>query len=476
MIFNSIEFLLFFPIVILIYYLVPRKFRYIWLLLCSYYFYLSQSTSFVSLLLLTTISTYLTGIFLGNRKSLGVKKIVITICIILNLGILLAFKYLGLLTEMFMGRNLNLILPIGISFYTFQAVSYIVDCYRGKISPEKNIIRYALYVSFFPCILSGPINKAHDFMDELKCQNDLSLDDLKFGMMKMLWGYFLKLVIAARLTILVDTVYADAGSFGGASLMTAAVCYLFMLYCDFAGYSCIAIGAAQMLGIKMKENFRQPFFSLSMSELWGRWHVSLSSWLKEYLYFSLGGNRKGQARKYLNMMIVFIVSGIWHGSNPTFLIWGLLNGAFLIAGNILRERREAFAIRSGFAKWERTRACLMRIGVYCLYAFTMIFFAADSLKSAWSVIAGIFTRFSLISVFRGELFGLGLGVFNLLFSGLMAIAVMIADGYCYKNDWDITEMIRRMPNVVRWAFYLMLVILILFSANLTGTEFIYSKM
>lgn len=475
MIFNSIPFLLFFPIVILLYYVAPKKYRYIWLLICSYFFYMCQDGAFVSLLILTTLSTYVAGILLGKANTNAGKNIILAVTVCLNIGILAYFKCFGLLSGFF-GNGASLILPIGISFYTFQALSYIIDCYQGKIEPQTNVFRYALYVSFFPSILSGPINKASEFIPELKCEADLDLNNVKLGLQKMLWGYFLKLVIAARLTILVDNVYADVGAAKGASLFLAAVAYLFMLYCDFAGYSSIVIGASKILGINMRENFMQPFYSLSMGELWKRWHISLSSWLRNYLYFPLGGNRKGEVRKYINQMIIFIVSGIWHGVTMTFLVWGFLNGAFLVAGNLLKNSRDKVAAKIGFDKFIRTRRVLLRIGVYLLYGFTMIFFASKSMEDAIGVIVGMFTRFSIVSLLHGELFGLGLGVFNLAFVIVMAIFVLVADGFCYRNTCDITGLFARIPTIARWGIYLAIVVVILFSANLTGTEFIYSKM
>lgn len=477
MIFNSIPFIIFFPIVVILYYLCPKKIRYIWLLLCSYFFYMTQSSDFVALLLLTTITTYLAGIAICKVNSITLKKVFIGITFVLNVGIIVYMKYTNFFLEMFGSKErFNLFVPIGISFYTLQALSYIMDCYRGKISPMYNIARYALYVSFFPTLLSGPINRSYDLMPELTCTNKLELDNVKQGMQKMLWGYFLKLVIAARLTILVDTVYQNPDEYSSVSLVLAAISFLFMLYCDFEGYSLIAIGASKILGINMRDNFRQPFYSTSMSELWRRWHISLSTWLREYLYFPLGGNRKGTARKYINTMIVMFVSGIWHGANYTFFVWGILNGLFLVVGSALKDRRDQLATAIGLAERAKLRTVLQRIGVYILYGFSMIFFANDSLAGACSVIRGIVTRISIKSVLTGELFSLGLGTFNLLFVIVLAVFVMVVDGLCNRRQCDITGLMKTTPTYIRWIAYLTIVVLILFSSNLSGTEFIYSKM
>lgn len=479
MIFNSIPFIIFFPLVVLIYYIIPHKVRYIWLLIVSYFFYLCQSTSFVSLLLISTAVTYLSGILLekSNRAKTPAiaKKTVVAATVVINLGILLVFKYTDFFLELIGNtRRFNLILPIGISFYTFRAVSYIVDCYRGKIVPEKNPLKLALYLSFFLSLLSGPIERACDFLPELSKKVDFDLENVKCGMQKMLWGYFLKIAVAGRLSILVDNVYSNSDGYRGLSLVFAALSYLFMLYCDFEGYSQIAIGGARVMGITMRENFRQPFYSENMGVLWRRWHVSLSTWFRDYLYIPLGGNRKGVRRKYLNLMIVLFLSGVWHGANLTFFIWGLLNGAYIVIGQMTISRRDDLAAKMNIPA--KVRLFFKRVGVYILYAFTFIFFANDSVKSAWLVIKGIFTRFSLSPSGILEIFSLGLGKFNLLLTVLLALFVLVVDGKCYKYDCEFSTLLKKTPTWLRWMIYYAVLILILFSANLTGKEFIYSKM
>lgn len=439
---------------------------------------MTQSTSFVALLIASTIITYIAGICLERTDKTSYKNIIVALSFISNIGILCFMKYSGVILGWLGADNPvhSLFLPIGISFYTFQALSYVMDCYRHKISAEKNIIRYALYVSFFPSLLSGPINKSYDLLPELAASHNLDLDNVKTGLQKMLWGYFLKLVIAARLSIVVDTVYANMDGFTGFSILVAAIFYLFMLYCDFAGYSQMAIGAAKILGITMKENFKAPFYSLSMSELWKRWHISLSSWLQEYLYYPLGGNKKGAARKYINIMIVFLVSGLWHGVTINYIVWGILNGLFIVVGGMTLKYRQSAAERIGLAAHVKIYNLLRRVGVYCLYGFSMIFFANSRFGEALMVIAGIFTRFSIRAVVSGEIFGVGLGVFNLLLTVVMIVFVLIIDGYCNVYDCDFAGLLTRIPTIVRWAMYIMIVMLIMFSANLTGKEFIYSTM
>ena len=481
MIFNSIPFIIFLPIVALGFYIIPQKFKVLWLLIASYFFYMCQDTAFVSLLIFSTIITYGAGILLGrinfaaSSHAIFLRRFTATFAVIINLAILIIFKYADFFLELFGSSvRFSLLLPIGISFYTFEALSYIIDVYRGKITPERNILKLALYLSFFLNILSGPINRASDMLPEVSKRVTFDLENVKVGFQKMLWGYFLKLCVAARLSIIVDNVYANIDGYRGLSLAAAAVFYLFMLYCDFEGYSQIAIGAARIMGIRMQENFRQPFYSDSMSILWRRWHVSLSSWFRDYLYIPLGGNRKGTARKYLNLIIVLFLSGVWHGANLTFFIWGLLNGIFIVAGQITIGVRDNIAARLKITGG--LRLFLKRCGVYILYAFTFIFFANDSVNNAFMAIRGIFLRFEISPSAIMEIFGLGLGKFNLLLVILMMLLVMIVDGKCFKRDCDFSALMKVTPTYIRWGLYYAMLIMILFSANLSGKEFIYSKM
>lgn len=484
MLFNSIPFIILFPVAVLLYYVVPAKFRYVWLLALSYAFYYVQSEGFTALLVISTVITYITGVAVANIDGKKGKKAVLIGAVAIHLLILFVFKYLDFTLDLCgSGLRLNLVLPLGISFYTFQAISYIADVYSGRIEYEKNPLKLALFVSFFLSIVSGPINRAGDMLPQFAKPVPFSLERTKIGMQKMLWGYFLKLAIAGRLAIVVENVYEDASAYPGFAVAFAAVSYMFMLYCDFEGYSQIAIGSGYLLGITMKENFRQPFFSLSMSEMWRRWHVSLSSWFRDYLYIPLGGNRRGTVRKYVNIFIVLFLSGIWHGANLTFFVWGALNGAYIILGQILIPYRDKVAnalkgkichTESARERFERVRDALKRIGVYILFTHTFIYFANDSLVSAWTAVKSILVRFSPLQA--GCVTTLGLGTYNLALTFIMAVFVLVADRAAYKKGCDTPSLIRNIPTPARWAIYYGLLIAILFSANLTGQEFIYSKM
>ncbi len=483
MLFCSIMYMLILPAVFVINRLVPKRYRYIWLLFCSIAFYVSQNSSFSLALVAAIIITYAAGLLIPFVEDHTVKKIVTAIGIIAPLLILIFYKYINFSLELFgSALRLKIAVPLGISFYTFQSVSYIMDVYRKKTEPVKNPLKLALFLSFFLSVVSGPINRAKDVIPQFSDPEDPSFESIKCGMQKMLWGYFLKLAIAGRLAIAVDNVYADPASYSGAAIAFAALAYLFMLYCDFEGYSQIVIGSGYLLGIRMKENFSQPFMSLSMGEVWRRWHVSLSSWFRDYLYIPLGGNRKGSLRKYINIFTVLAVSGLWHGANMTFVIWGALNGAYIIIGQLLIPYRDRIAARisdslkegSGMI-FERVRTFLRRVGVYILTSFTFIFFANKNVATAWYAIKGILMRFTFRGVLT-ELFLLGLGRFNLALTLVMALFVLIADNASYKKGCDTPSLIKNIPAPVRWAVYYALLIAILFSANLTGKEFIYSRM
>ncbi len=485
MLFNSVAYILILPAVLLINRLIPKRYRYLWMLVCSGLFYYSQGSGFVMLLAVSAAVTYIAGLAIAYTDSRAVKKITASAAVVAGVLILFLYKYLDFTLELFRSPlRLDLAVPLGISFYTFMAVSYITDVYRDAEKVEKDPLKLALFLSFFPSIVSGPINRANDVIPQMCAPEDLTFERTKRGMQKMLWGYFLKLAIAGRLAIVVDNVYANSDAYPGFSIAFTALAYLFMLYCDFEGYSQIVIGSAYMLGITMKENFRQPFMSQSMQELWRRWHVSLSGWFRDYMYIPLGGNRHGTVRKYINVFIVLLVSGIWHGANMTFVIWGALNGAYIIIGQLLIPYRDRLAerIRSKLcgtetakAVFDRVRAAAKTVGVYLFSSFTFIFFANKDVTSAWYAVRGILTRFSLAGALSG-LTQLGLGTANLAAVLVLALFVLVADHHAAKRSCDTPSLIKNIPVFWRWVIYYALIIAILFSANLTGKEFIYSRM
>lgn len=341
MLFNSIDFLIFLPIVLVIYYIIPMKYKHIWLLISSYYFYMCWNAKYVLLIFVSTVITYLSGILIDKVEKtwsdvdkLGkYKKLILALSFVSNLGILFYFKYINftldiatrVLSKVNISMNVpvfDVILPVGISFYTFQALSYSVDVYRGEVAPEHDFFRYALFVSFFPQLVAGPIERSKNLLTQLREPRKFDFGYAFDGILLMLWGFFLKIVLADRIAIFVDTVYGDCEHYQGIYLIVATILFAVQIYCDFSGYSSIAMGTAKLLGIELMDNFNAPYLSTSVADFWRRWHISLTSWFKDYLYIPLGGSKKGSLRKYFNKMIVFMLSGLWHGAQLTFVVWG----------------------------------------------------------------------------------------------------------------------------------------------------------
>lgn len=437
MLFNSLQYLIFLPIVCLIYFVIPKKIRYIWLLVSSYYFYMCWNAEYAILILVSTVITYLSGLLLErikkNSKSGKRSKAVVASSFVLNLGILAYFKYAGFAAGIAqsvgsaVGIDINvpsfdIILPVGISFYTFQALSYTMDVYRNEIYAEKNFLRYALFVSFFPQLVAGPIERSKNLLKQLNVAKDFNLKRVREGIIVMLWGYFLKVVIADRIAIFVDAVYGNYAQFPGMYLVVATVLFALQIYCDFYGYSVIAKGTAHIFGIELMENFNAPYLSVNVSEFWRKWHISLTSWFKDYLYIPLGGSRRGIIRKYLNKMIVFLVSGLWHGAEMSFVIWGGLNGLYQVIGEMTASLRKAFRIKIRVRENAFPIKLVQGIITFVLIDFSWIFFRASTVADAFNIIKSIFTMDNAQILFNGELFKCGLDLSNFV---LMIVAVVV---------------------------------------------------
>ena len=461
MLFNSLKFLVFFPAVVILYYLLPKKARNFWLLAASYVFYMGWNAKYVLLLFTSTLITYLSGLALeaikGSsreeaRKTKG-KKWVVAVSFLLNLGILFYFKYMNFFLDTLtaaaslLGLTLNvprfdILLPVGISFFTFQALSYTADVYRGEIYAEKNFLRYALFVSFFPQLVAGPIERSKNLLLQLDDPKPFDFDRAREGFLLMLWGYFLKIVLADRIAIFVDTVYGDIGAFPGWYLVVATLLFAVQIYCDFGGYSTIAVGASKILGIALMENFDAPYLSASVGQFWRRWHISLTSWFKDYLYIPLGGSRKGKARKYLNKMIVFLVSGLWHGADASFVIWGGLNGLYQVLGEALTPVRDRLCGVLGLHRETLGHRIAQTVLTFLLIDFSWIFFRAADFSQAVSVIRSIFTAANLFVLFDGSLYGCGLDRKNFLLM-LLCIGLLLLADLCKRRGIVLRQVVTR---------------------------------
>ena len=452
MLFNSIQFLVFFPIVVLIYFLIPKKVRYIWLLLASYYFYMGWNAKYALLLLFSTVVTYISGIVLGRIKEseveAAVKKRRMNLCVAgsfaINLGVLFWFKYFDFAVDninyvlakfnlTILNPSFDIILPVGISFFTFQALSYTMDVYRGDIKAERNFLKYALFVSFFPQLVAGPIERSKNLLKQIDEDHPFDYRMFCDGIYLMLWGYFLKMVLADRIAIVVDQVYGDISQYGGMYVVIATVLFAFQIYCDFAGYSTIAMGAAKVMGFRLMENFNAPYMSQSVAEFWRRWHISLSSWFKDYLYIPLGGSRKGKWRTYLNILIVFAVSGLWHGASWTFVIWGVLNAIFQIVGAMTKDWRQKIAKKLNLQVDSTANQIARTLVTFALVDFAWIFFRAESVSQALQAIKSMLTVFNPWILFDDSLYMLGMSrrSFGVMIFGL--ILLIVVDIMKYKG-------------------------------------------
>ena len=391
MLFNSLEFLLFLPLVLVLYYLLGSSMRWVLLLAASYYFYMSWEVSLIILILISTVIDYLVSNGIARQESHRKKKWLLAVSVLSNLTILGVFKYADFFIEninqviLAAGGTskihlLRLILPMGISFYTFQTMSYTIDVYKGKLKPEKHLGIFALYVCYFPQLVAGPIERAGNLLGELRKKVSFSYENLSWGFRLMIWGFFKKVVIADRLGIYVDQIYNNPSGYDGLALILGSALFAIQIYCDFSGYSDIAIGVSRMFGIKLRINFKLPYTALSFSEFWTRWHISLSQWFRDYLYIPLGGNRASKPRWLLNLLIVFLVSGFWHGAAWTFIIWGGLHGLYLIVENLLPKREASNNILLKGVKM---------LFVFILVDFAWIFFRANSLSDAFHIIENL---------------------------------------------------------------------------------------
>lgn len=502
MLFNSFSFLLFFPIVVIAYYVMPKKLRHVWLLVCSCYFYMCWNPRYLLLILFSTVITYACGLLIERADTIKKKKYCVGITIFANLSILLVFKYLGFVFEtltdvlavvgIYMEASaVDLLLPVGISFYTFQTIGYIIDVYREKTKAEHNFITYALFVTFFPQLVAGPIERSSSLLSELKNVKTADLWDEERnsrGFLLMLWGFFQKMVIADRVSILVDYVYENAEMYSGFVLVVAAVFFAFQIYCDFAGYTNIARGAAAILGVRLMNNFKQPYFAQSVKEFWARWHISLSSWFKDYLYIPLGGSRKGELRKYINLLIVFLVSGLWHGAAYTYLIWGLLHGVYRVVEEI------------GSKGWKRLKACgyagkqenavasenaedatipnfFRMLIVFALVDFAWIFFRAETLGQGVQFCKRmLFCGLNPWVLFDGTMYTLGLDAKDFWIAIIAIAMLLIVDAMQYAGV-DIYRIYRRQNVIVRtgvvYLFIFVVLIWGIYGAGYDAAQFIY---
>lgn len=466
MLFNSIAFLLFFPILCALYFCIPAsqlRLRNLLLLVASYYFYMNWDPAYALLLLTSTVITYLAALGIGYFKEKRKKKICLVSSLVLNLAILFLFKYFNFLAMNIetalqaSGLAVNmpkfaLLLPVGISFYTFQALGYSIDVYRGTVKIERDFPTYALFVSFFPQLVAGPIERSQNLLPQFKQQHRFDYDAVMSGVKLMVWGYFMKLVLADRCGIYVDTIFNNVDKHNGGSYLVASLLFPFQIYGDFAGYSLIAIGVARVLGFRLMENFHRPYFACTIGEFWHRWHISLSTWFKDYVYIPLGGNRVGKLRNYFNLLITFVVSGIWHGANWTFLCWGTIHGILLCI-------EKAFGISK--QKYTGVKKSFHWAATFVLVCFAWILFRANNLSDAVSVVTGIFTNLGTPKPEYANFMAIGL-----------AMTVLFTKEFADEFNWKI-RVADSKSWLVRHIYLIIMIAYIILFGVLGGDQFIY---
>lgn len=483
MLFNSFSFLAFFTAVVVIYYLIPHKFRWLLLAIASLYFYSTFKLSYVLLLLGTALVVYLLGLAIGTTQGLGQKRTLLAVGVLAALAPLIVFKYFDFFAEsidaLLLGvrpegsasllPRLGFLLPAGLSFYTFSCVSYLADIYREKLAPERHIGRFALYIAFFPKLLAGPIERATTFLPQLLRPVRFTPEGVSLGLQLILWGLFKKVVIADRLAAFVDTTYQMPGFASPVALVIATYFYAFQIYCDFSGYSDIAIGAARVLGLNLMENFRRPYFARSVPEFWSRnrWHISLNAWFRDYLYIPLGGSRVSRPRFYFNILAVYMVSGLWHGAAWTFVIWGGLNGLFHLLS------MGAASLKQKVAKGVRLPApigsILSILVTFHLILVTWVFFRAASLSDAIAVLSRIAESVpELPSLFKaypitGEVY------LSIALIGVLLLVEVLDE---WRAFWE--KLVTR-PVYVRWAFYYALLICLVVIGQWGQKQFVYMQ-
>lgn len=485
--FTSLGFFVFFPAAALLYFLVPGRLRAGWLLLVSLAFYLQAGLAGGLALLFSIATTYAAGRLLETRK----RKAVLVVTLLVNIGILLFFKYFAFFLEnvnLLRGRMgagvwenpFRLILPLGISYYTFQVIAYLTDVYRGTIRAEKNFLHYALFVSFFPKVVSGPIERGEKFLPQIKaCLNGKLWDGSRVaaGLSRMLWGYFLKLVLADRAAILVDEVFGSYWLYGSVELWTAALFFYIQIFCDFAGYTNIALGMAQVMGFSLQENFNAPYFARTIKDFWGRWHISLSLWLRDYIYIPLGGNRKGRLKKYRNLFLTFLVSGLWHGASWGFVIWGGLHGFYQIAGDVVKPYVERINGRLHTKTESFSYRAMQTMKTFLLAAFAFIFFRARTGIDGLRYVKRMFTHWNPWALFDGSLYQLGLSEKYWHLFLFLLLFLLVAEGLHYRKGARLEQLLSAQCIWFRWgvwmALFLAIVILGAYGPAYEAENFIY---
>ena len=480
MTFNSWEFLIFYPIVAALYFLLPKKMKWPLLLIASYYFYAFYQADLLFLIILTTAVSFFMSHLIERTEKASLKKLYLSLTLVVCLGVLFFYKYFNFLGTSVAGiislfgkeppsLVLDLVLPVGISFYTFQTLSYVIDVYRGQVKTEKNFFFYALFVTFFPQLVAGPIERPSNLIPQLKEAHAPTRANFVRGGKQMLLGFFKKICVADLVASYVSAVYNSPDQATAPSIIIATLMFAVQIYCDFSGYTDIATGCARIMGIKLMKNFDHPYSATSVKEFWARWHISLSGWFRDYLYIPLGGSRRSPLRNMLNVFIVFLVSGLWHGANWTFVVWGALHGLYRVVGTLTLDKRNALISRTGLKTDSPLVVGVRRVVTFLLVCLAWVFFRANSISDAFTLLGALFTRSaSLGSAFAS----MQLDTVSILLV-IFAVATMILiDRAVSYDEVDSSDILTRDGAFIYYVFAVMFVWLLLLSRGQSST-FIY---
>lgn len=476
MLFNSLEFAVFFPLVCVLYFTLPHRARVPMLLVASCFFYMAFVPAYILILAATILIDYTSAIYL--EKTTGrTRAALLGVSIAATCAILFFFKYFNFFADSLTGLatlagwqmappTLQIILPIGLSFHTFQSLSYVIEVYRGRQTAERDLVVFSTYVMFFPQMVAGPIERPQNLLGQFREHHFFDEDRVVSGLQRMGWGFFKKLVIADRLALYVNDVYAAPQNFTGLQLTLATLFFAYQIYCDFSGYSDIAVGSARVLGFRLMENFQTPYASTSIGEFWRRWHISLSTWFRDYVYIPLGGSKVSPLRQARNLLVTFAASGLWHGANWTYVIWGLLNGVYLVIGRFTEGARQRVADTLGLSRVPALQGALARLTTFALICVAWVFFRANTLGDAWFVLT------HLAHDWNWHRIGTEQFLLRQLPIAVTGIVVLETAQYIHAH-WPLPLQVRRWPVLPRWAVYATCIVGILLFGVYQQAQFIY---
>ncbi|MCW3121245.1 MAG: poly(beta-D-mannuronate) O-acetylase [Flavipsychrobacter sp.] len=485
MLFNSIPFVFFFIVVTVLYFMLPHRYRWVLLLAASCFFYMFFKPVYILILAFTIVIDYYAGILLEDEPDKVKKKKYLVMSLIANIGVLAVFKYYNFLNgnvselAQMMGFTnhmpfLRIALPIGLSFHTFQAMSYTIEVYRGNHKAERHFGIYSLYVMFYPQLVAGPIERPQNMLHQFHEEKFFNYNNAVTGLRLMMWGMFKKVVIADRLAVVTDPVFDHPGMHSSLNILVAAVFFSIEIYCDFSGYSDIAIGSARIMGFKLMNNFSQPYNAKSISEFWRRWHISLSTWFKDYLYIPLGGNRVSRNRRNFNLFLVFLVSGFWHGANWTYIVWGAIHGFYMVFADVTAPVRNKLRAITGIAKAKLLDSVVQRVLTFSLVTIAWVFFRANTMHDALYILGRLPDAFrEAVQIITRKIPMVKFPIADARMEVCLLVIVLLEVVHAVQKKRSINTLIQNQPRIVRWSVYYAIVFIIVLFGIFHDRQFIY---